>query len=61
MEQDHNICASPTDSIIRAFTNITLVKEITAKKVGLNLSEYLAVLLLGTKGSSSCNEAQRQP
>ena len=54
METD--MCPFPVDSIVSVFANIALAKAAMAKEAGLNLSQYLAVMLLGTKSSVSCKD-----
>ena len=49
----------PVDSIVNVFANITLAKEAMAREAGLNLSQYLAVTVLGARPNVSCKEFKK--
>jgi len=46
----------PVDSIVSVFANITLAKEAMAKEAGLNLSQYMTMLLVGSSRTLSCKD-----
>ena len=46
----------PVDSIVSVFANITLAKEAMAKEAGLNLSQYMTMLLVGASRTLSCKD-----
>jgi len=53
------MCPFPLDSIVSVFSNIALAKEAMAKEVGLNLSQYLALSVLGAKPNVSCKDLRK--